>query len=241
MRIGHYQFKPKWVPSILTILMLPILIALGFWQLSRAEEKQQILDQRNQRMALPKNVLTSIPKDLSEIEYRRLVIKGKYLNQYPIYIDNKVYQGQVGYQIVIPFMIAGSDELILVNRGWVKATESRSRLPVVPFIETEVTLNGQVKLNSKDVASLGSKNRLGNDWPALVRWVDPLALDKDIPGKVAPFVFLQDPEPIDELKREWVFINAPPEKSISYALQWFSLAGLLFIIYIVVNTKRIKN
>ena len=241
MRIGNYQFKPNWVPSIVTLLILPILIALGFWQLSRAEEKQQILEQRSERMALPEYFVKTIPAKLSELEYRKLVIKGRYLNQYQIYIDNKVHHGQVGYQIVIPLQITGTNELVLVNRGWLKATGSRSVLPVVSLIETEVMLSGIAKLNTRDVASLGSKNRLGTDWPALVRWVDPTTLDKVIPGKVAPFVFLQDPSEDDELKREWKFINSPPEKNMSYALQWFSLAGLLLMIYIVVNTKRINR
>ena len=130
---------------------------------------------------------------------------------------------------------------MLVNRGWVKATESRSRLPTVSLVETELTLKGIAKLNPKDVASLGSQNRLGNDWPALVRWIDPDELNKVIAGKVAAFLFLQDSLPEDELKREWTFINSPPEKNMSYAMQWFTLAGLLLIIYIVVNTKRLNK
>ena len=241
MRIGNYKFSPKWIPSIITVLILPILIALGFWQLSRAEEKKYILEQQNASMALPEYFLDSIPADLSVIEYRKLVIKGRYLNQFPIYIDNKVYHGQVGYQIVVPLQLSGGSDVILVNRGWLKATESRSRLPVFKKIEHEVSLKGIAKLNPKDVASLGSKNRLGTNWPALVRWVDASALDKDIPGKVATFLFLQDPTAADELKREWKFINSPPEKNISYAIQWFSLAGLLFIIYIVANTRRLNK
>ncbi|VAW99819.1 Cytochrome oxidase biogenesis protein Surf1, facilitates heme A insertion [hydrothermal vent metagenome] len=241
MRIGNYKFNPNWIPSTITVLILPILVALGFWQLSRAEEKRYMLEQRSERLALPEFMIESIPEDLSELEHRRLVVKGHYLNQYPIYIDNKVYQGQVGYQIVLPLQISDSEQVILINRGWLKATESRSRLPEFTKIKTEVLLNGVVKLNSKDVASLGSGNRLGNDWPALVRWIDPVELDRDIPGNIASLVFLQDPVPEDGLKREWKFINSPPEKNISYAMQWFSLAGLLLIIYIVVNTKRLSK
>ncbi len=241
MRIGSYQFSPNWIPSIITVLILPILIVLGFWQLSRAEEKRDIFEQRTERLALPEYVLESVPEDLSALEYRRLSVTGHYLNQYTIYIDNKVYQGQVGYQVVVPLQISGQSDVILVNRGWLKATGSRSRLPIFKKIEDEVTLKGIAKLNPKDVASLGSGNRLGTDWPALVRWIDAIELDEDIPGNVASFMFLQDPTPEDELKREWTFINSPPEKNVSYAVQWFIMAGLLLIIYIVVNTKRLNR
>lgn len=242
MRIGHYQFSPARIPTLATILLLPVFISLGFWQLNRAEEKQAILDLRNERLALSEYNVDSIPANLGDIEYRKLSIKGRYLNQYQIYIDNKVHQGQVGYQIVTPLQLSGRDEVILVNRGWIKASGDRRRLPTIVNNDNEVTLKGTLKLNSKDIVTfLNDNNRLGTDWPALVRWVDPLALDKDIEGAVAPFLFLQDELPEDELKRQWHFINSSPEKSVSYAMQWFSFALLLLIIYVAVNLKRIKE
>ena len=36
-------FRPGWWPSIAVALLLPLLLGLGFWQLSRAEEKRALL------------------------------------------------------------------------------------------------------------------------------------------------------------------------------------------------------
>ncbi|TXI27412.1 MAG: SURF1 family protein, partial [Aquipseudomonas alcaligenes] len=36
-------FRPGWWPSIAVALLLPLLLGLGFWQLSRAEEKRTLL------------------------------------------------------------------------------------------------------------------------------------------------------------------------------------------------------
>ena len=44
MRVGaHYLFSPGLVPSVMVVLGLPVLIALGFWQLDRAEQKGELV------------------------------------------------------------------------------------------------------------------------------------------------------------------------------------------------------
>ena len=241
MRMGKYQFKPKLVPTIGTILLLPVFISLGFWQLNRAEEKRQILDLQQKRLAMPVLPVKQLPDKLSDIEYRKLSIIGRFLNEYHIYIDNKIHSGQVGYQVITPLSLSGSDTVILVNRGWIKSTGDRRQLPKVAPVEGEVKILGTIKVRTKDIAGFSKHNRLGNEWPALVLWPDPEQLDQDIPGEVARFVLLQDKEPQDQFTREWVFINSSPEKSISYAMQWFSFAVLLMIIYLFVNIKRVEQ
>ena len=241
MRIGRYQFSPKIIPTLATLVLLPVFIALGFWQLGRAEEKQQILDLNNKRQTMPVLELDRIPEDLSELEFRKLSISGRYLNDYQIYVDNKRFDGRIGYQIVTPLRLNNSDFVILVNRGWLASTGNREILPKIPQMTGQVQLTGTIKVRTRDIASIHDHNRLGEDWPALVLWPDPISLNKDIPGNVAPFVFLQDELPQDEFKRKWVLVSSLPEKSISYAVQWFSFAALLMIIYIIVNIKRINK
>ena len=40
---GMNSFRPGLAPTVLVLLMLPLLIGLGVWQLQRAEEKRQLL------------------------------------------------------------------------------------------------------------------------------------------------------------------------------------------------------
>ena len=37
--MGGFRFDPEWRISLLTAILLPFLVLLGFWQLQRAEEK----------------------------------------------------------------------------------------------------------------------------------------------------------------------------------------------------------
>jgi len=241
MRIGNYQFRPRIIPTLVTLVLLPVLISLGFWQLSRTEEKREILAQQQKMSQLPPMRITAENIEKTELEYRRLQITGRYLTKYQILIDNKVHQGQVGYYVVTPLQIDKTDSAVLVNRGWVKSTGRREVLPEIGTPDGLVTILGTAKFNPKDVVSFNDQNRLGKSWPALVRWIDISELDQDIPFKLKPYLLLQASEQNEDYVRNWTFVNSPPEKNMSYAVQWFSLATALLLIYIFVNTKRIRK
>jgi surfeit locus 1 family protein len=238
MRIGNYQFRPRIIPALVTLVLLPVLISLGFWQLSRTEEKREILAQQEAKSQLPPLAITAEGRLKAELEFRRLSVSGKYLPRFLILVDNKVHQGQVGYFVVMPFQIEGTDSAVLVNRGWVRGTGRREVLPDINTPAGKLTLQGTAKFNTKDIVSFTSQNRLDQTWPALVRWVDIAELDEDIPFKLKPFLLLQAPEENEDYVRDWKFVNSPPEKNLSYAVQWFTLAAALFLIFIIVNTKK---
>jgi len=230
------------VPTLLTLMILPVLIALGIWQLGRADEKRAILAERAAKEAMPALDVTAQSADHSnDIAYRQLRVSGTFDPRYRIYIDNKVHKGRVGYQIVEPLVFSDGETAVLVNRGWLAGTASRAQLPTVPEIDAPVTITGIAKIKTRDVASFGAGNRSGENWPALVRWVDIGELQQSIPYKLKNFLLLQTNPVEDGLIREWEFVSSPPEKNQSYAMQWFTMAVALILIYLVVNLKRTGN
>ena len=50
--MASYRFKPGLVPSLVVLLLLPIFIRLGFWQLDRAEQKQTMQQDYEHRAGL---------------------------------------------------------------------------------------------------------------------------------------------------------------------------------------------
>ena len=238
MRIGNYQFKPGLVPTVLVVLLLPVLLRLGFWQLARADEKRAILAEQQAKLALPAKNIDQHYSDSENLEYRRLAVRGTFLNKYQIFIDNKIHQGAAGYDVVTPLRITNTDKYILVDRGWVPLGASRAVLPDIDTPEQEVSLLGLAKYNPKDVVAFGEGNRSNQGWPAVVRWIDIPALHSETKLDLLPFLFLLDPDSPYGFVREWKFINMPPEKHVSYAVQWFGMAIALLIIYLVVNFKR---
>ena len=49
MRIGQFQFRPRLIPTLVTMVLLPLLISLGIWQLNRTAEKRAILAEQEQK------------------------------------------------------------------------------------------------------------------------------------------------------------------------------------------------
>lgn len=102
MQIGSKIFKPGLIPTILFLLILPVLLRLGFWQLDRAEEKRDLIALFKQQNELgPLFIKNSIKLD-AKLNYRTAKIEGQYNLSKQIFIDNKIYQGKTGVYVMTP-------------------------------------------------------------------------------------------------------------------------------------------
>ncbi len=239
MQLGHYQFSPSTVPTLMMLILLPVFIGLGFWQLQRAEEKRQILAKQVERQQSAPIQLEGVLEYSEEMRYRPVRVRGTFDTRYQIYIDNKIHQGQVGYQIVTPLRIENTQSYVLVNRGWVPQGPSRANLPNVTTPTMDVTVHGHLDVPHRDVLNMSGQNRSNSGWPAVQRWVDGVEFQRETKLDMLPIIILQAPAAEHGFSREWHFVNSTPEKSTSYAVQWFSFAGLLLILYFGVNLKKI--
>lgn len=192
-------------------------------------------------MALPPKVVTTVMTKTDGLRFRRLQITGKFIDKYQIYIDNKIHQDRVGYYVVTPMQIGHSDQYVLVNRGWVPMGKTRADLPKINTPGNTVTITGIAKYHTKDVVSFGEGNRSNKGWPAVVRWVDIKAVSRETKLNFVPFLLLLDPESHYGFVRHWKFINMPPAKHMSYAVQWFAMALVLVLIYLIVNLKHVSK
>ena len=53
-------FRPGIGPTLVVLLLLPVLVALGFWQLGRGEQKRQLLASYAERRAAEPVALLSL-------------------------------------------------------------------------------------------------------------------------------------------------------------------------------------
>ena len=244
MQIGQYRFLPRPWLSVLTLVLLVTFVMLGFWQLDRADEKREIQQQQQQLLEHGEIVLTgNILNDSKPVAYQPVTVKGYFDYKHSILLDNKIYNGLSGYHVITPFQLGDSDVVILVNRGWVKASLDRSKLPVLDneFIDKNkqpelLTINGMVKYPSAEF-KLG-ENSKNNNWPWRIQWLDIKDIRDSLKKNIAEFIILQNKNDDEKFIREWKIIVSPPEKNLSYAAQWFTLAAVLLIIFIITNTKK---
>lgn len=210
------------------------MVQLGNWQLSRAQEKesrQERLDRLSQEPAI---TLPDHPVKLEDFQYHQVEARGEYVPGHTIYLDNKIYKGIAGYQIVTPLRIGNSEMHVLVNRGWIAATRDRSKLPQVTTPRGQLLISGVATAATQKTLELSPEQVSGQVWENLdiERYRSSTGL------KLQPVMILQKDQANDGLVREWPRPDSGSGKNIGYAFQWFAMALAVLIIYLVLSVKR---
>ena len=238
MRIGSYDFRPGFVPTLAVVIVLPLLTALGFWQLDRAKETQAYLDSLEAgRQATPVNLNAQLP-DYPDIHHRVASAHGRYDSAHQFLLDNQTHKGRVGYHVLTPLRLREREFAVLVDRGWVRAPFDRQTLPSVAVPETERRVQGVVDKGPSVGIRLGDAYRGKGAWPRRIGYVDFAYIAEALPYRVAPYLIRLD------RRAEEGFLRVPPkpamgpERNVGYAAQWFAMASAVAIIYILVNLKR---
>jgi surfeit locus 1 family protein len=99
--------------ALMLLALIMLTVCLGFWQLWRAYEKNQLLHEIEHLQALPELTWQQgIPP-----AWRLLTLQGQWLNQKEIWLDHRMLDGKVGYHIITPFQLKDGS-ILMVNRGW---------------------------------------------------------------------------------------------------------------------------
>ena len=218
---------------------LALFVALGMWQLNRAQEKEVIRDRVQARSRMPAIELDPASTVTGDDLFRKARAQGQYLPQYQVFLDNKVYRGQAGYHVLTPLRIRGSDTLLLVNRGWGPWGIDRRKAPAAAPPVGELTVAGQLAIPVRNPITLGE-----DDVPdGLARVWQNFDMDRYRALVGAP-VFelvleLESGSNMADLIREWPrHEDAWIKRHQAYAIQWFGIAALFLVIVIFRQRKR---
>lgn len=242
MRLGGIEFRPGLWPSLATVLLMTLLLSLGFWQMDRAAQKRSLLDAYGDRPAdTPVKLSADFAPD-ADWRYRRAEVEGDYLTAQQFLLDNRVYQGRVGYQVLTPLRLADGMHAVLVNRGWVPQGSTRADLPPLPVGQSsKVRVEGLIDLPAADVFVLGEGEDRDPGWPKVLQRVRFDLQAQQLGVKLLPMVLLLGVDQPDGFVRDWKPVVFGPERHVGYAVQWFSLGAALLAIYIGVNLKRMPK
>jgi len=239
MRIGAFDFTPTPWPSLVTLVLLPALIALGWWQLDRAAWKQGLIDAHAGRIQQPAQALGTLLDGGEELQYRQVHARGHYDLGHQLLLDNRTYQGRAGYHVLTPLRLDAGAGVVLVNRGWVPLGQSRAVLPDLPGPEGEVVVRASVGLPPEKTFRLDAVEEVRRGWPQVVQQLEVGQLEARLGYALLPIVLLLDANDAQGFVRDWRPVyGVTPDKHRAYALQWFTLAAVLLAIYIGVNTRR---
>jgi len=234
--LDRWRFRPRLFTTAALVAFCALTISLGNWQLRRAEGREGAQRQLDARTAAAVAALPSQPVDPADWAWRRVSARGEYAVAHTILLDNRVLDGRVGYQVLTPLRIAGSDMHVLVNRGWTPLGRTRGDLPAVTVPAGPQTVEGIAVLPPARVFELGDAPPAGPVWQHL-----KLEQYGERTGLVLQPIVLQQTSAADDgLVRRWDRPDAGADKNRAYALQWYVFAALALILYVALNLKRAR-
>ncbi len=242
----RYSFGPAvlarvaLVPIAAAVVLMTLFIALGIWQLNRAEEKQAILDSYARRSQQPPVALALPLVNAEHWRYRHVEITGRFDSDHQFLLDNQVRAGQAGYHVLTPLRVNGGKGL-LVDRGWIPSGANRGRLPEIPVTDARIALRGTIYVPYEQGFRLGGMDAGEIGWPRRVQFVDFKRMGARLDLALAGASLRLDPESSYCYRCEWQVAPFTPERHLGYAVQWFAMAFALLIIVIVVNVNRNKS
>jgi len=238
MKTFMSMFSRRWFLTTLLVLVgMGILARLGIWQLDRLDQRRAFnarVQAQIDQAPLDLNA-EGLNADLSSMEYRQVVVSGEYDHSQEIAIRNQYWGNEWGVHLVTPLTIAGTDQAVMVDRGWIPAADFESG-DWSRFAEPGmVTVSGVIRA-SRDRADFGFRR---DPKPApgetLRAWnfINVPAISQQTSLSLLPIYIQQSPNPA------WTGMpyRTQPELELTegphlgYAIQWFTFAALLGLGY----------
>jgi len=242
MQIGAYQFKPSGATSLIAAVVFLILMSLGLWQLSRAEQKASTQQALNASLSLSELEIVS-PLNVDEVNrFRHVRLEGRFDTQHQYLLDNRIHKGRPGFLVITPFWYANENSVLLVNRGWLPLGQTRQDLPNITVADAPRVIRGILADLPGKLPSFGiGPSTSGGGWPRIIRDVEIEQIGLDLGYTMSPYLLQLEQADSAAYTQNWQAIASGPEKNQSYAIQWFSMALVIVILFIGLNSRRLEE
>ena len=224
-----------WV-TLAMVIGVVLTMRLGFWQLSRAAQKEERQAAIVTQMVAP---VLSAPALLAEpanfaLMHQRVSLEGQWLAQHTVYLDNRPMNGRAGFWVITPLQLNASTR-VLVQRGWVPRHQlDRTQLPDIQTPTGVVQVQGRIAPAPSPLLSLTAAPTFAitdTKENHIRQNLDLNVYAAEVGGALVATV-LQTDASSEGLLRDWPVITAGVEKNLAYAFQWFALAALQLMLYI---------
>lgn len=235
------------IPTLMTLIMLPVLLWLGAWQLERKVWKEDLIA----RLAAGR---TSEPVPLKEvwdryargenIEYTRVRVTGTFDHK----TERHVYDPRPDAQGWDVYTVLRTDDgLVYVNRGWILDKLKDPAARGEGQVSDAVTITGLARLPETKGVFTPAGDAKGNRWYHR----DPTAFQQNGASSLATaprflvYPFSIDAEPDTVTPGGWP--KAFPteirlaNRHLEYVLTWWGLAVTLLIVYGLFVRKRLRE
>ena len=231
------------------MLALAILMAvLGFWQLLRLSEKNEIIARIETRIQAPPRSLPPVAEweviDPEVWDFRPVKMTGHFVADQTILVFTNLTapKGALagpGYWVMTPFSEVGGGT-VLVNRGYIPVDSKVLFADGGPSIAGEFAITGIARRSERANAFTPGPDFLNRiDWIINVDRLEAFLEQK--PELGAPFYVDMDTTNFGVLPQAGETKLVRPNRHMEYALTWFSLAGVTPILLGFWWRKRMKD
>ena len=228
-------FRPAFWPTVCTVPMLMVLIALGTWQVQRLHWKTALIATMEQRLAMAPVELPAGGVDPDDWAYRRVRVSGRFDYGGELHMVANSQHGALGYQIFTPLDRPATGDWVLVNRGWVPAKFKDPATRAEGQVAGRVTVEGLVRPGRRQARFVPDNDPARNVWfyPDLRQMAAAL-------GRPVPALFVEagpapNPGGLPVGGQTRVRIR---NMHLEYAITWYGLAVALAVIYVVWHRRR---
>lgn len=220
-----------WWVTLLVLAGMAFLVSLGNWQLDRLAQRRAanaVLAEQLAAVPLNLNNLSVDVGTLPSMPDRAVTVTGEFDLGEQFWLKLQNFGGQAGGHLIAPLRIAGRNDAVLVDRGWVPFGDADPARWGQYNEPGTVTLTGVIRrTEASDRASVPE--------PGSREWfrVDVEAMGNRLPYDVLPvYVYQTDDDGQTPPLRAQPEIDLSEGPHLSYALQWFSFALMLGIGYV---------
>ena len=205
------------------VLVAAVFVRLGFWQLSRLQERRAANRiAAAARAEPPRELGTAADRTAEELNERWVEASGRFDHGHEIVIRGQAFQGTPGVWVVTPLRLAEGDSAVLVLRGFVPAADA-----------VRADLDSLREPGAVRVRGLATPIPSGGGHPldhaGRTTWarLDLPAVRERVPYPLLPVMLRQTPDSALPGSPRRL---PPPELSegphLSYAVQWFAFAAM---------------
>lgn len=234
---AHRRFAPGIALTLGTVALVAAFVLLGRWQLARADYKRQLFAEFAAGTDATLDLAASGTKTPSR--YQHVSARGHFEAARQVVLDNLSLDERAGFRVLTPFVLEDGRR-VLVDRGWFALGGSRMDWPSLAVGEDARTIRGRLdELPVPGIRIAGSTTEATpTPWPKLMNFPTWADLEAAYGTKLHPQILLLDRDQPDGFTRAWQPPGFGPERHVAYAVQWFGLAALVAVLYVVLNYRK---
>lgn len=236
------------IPALMVALALPVLLALGFWQLERKAWKEGLIADIASRAQAPAVAFESVlgpdgmpAKDPAGMEYTAVRARGRFEHDKEMHLYAPDPREGPGVDVITPLVLESSGAIVLVDRGYVP---DRVR---DPSLRAEGQPAGTVELTAL-VRAPGRRGAFAPPYDPRTRlwfWRDLDGMAAEAGAGASPKILPLFLDAKEAAPGGWPRGGATrldlPNRHLEYALTWFGLAAALvavFALYVLTRPAR---